>query len=368
MQNLFEPQDSCKHILLAIPSFLASMEAMIDTDRNPVPSGSPQTLMECVNENLVVQDMVIETSLPNTNPLDRELDMQDHIEEELDTEASLGDTNEAQNPETIPDKGEIDDSDDEAEPTQLEKDAKVRQEPPPSVKQLEEAMEDLEKLLRPPRCNKQQSYKDPGFNNKTIKRLEAMKLLCFNVLELERKKAPGQKSRGIWTAASVTTARSLGYSKKNSLKPGLKKAKDLRRWLRMFIDDHEEVPTCNWSTSGRSLIDDEDFAQEIHAHLQTLGPYVSAEAIVRLLDTPDMLARLHRKKTISLTTAQRWMKKMGYQWSLNPKGQYVDGLNTMMSRSIVTIFICLQWPKSGNGHRNMALGTHSTHLIQGYGV
>ena len=85
------------------------------------------------------------------------------------------------------------------------------------------------------------------------------------------------------------------------------------------------MPTCNWSTSGRSLIDDEDFAQEIHAHLQTLGPYVSAEAIVRFIDNPEMLARLHRKKTISLTTAQRWMRKMDYRWTLNPKGQYVDG-------------------------------------------
>ncbi|KAF9455866.1 hypothetical protein BDZ94DRAFT_1355149, partial [Collybia nuda] len=139
---------------------------------------------------------------------------------------------------------------------------------------------------------------------------------------METNKAPGEK--GIWTKASIRTARSLGYAKKGSQYPGKKKSEGLRRWLRAFIDDREEVPTCNWSTSGRSLIDDEDFAQEIHAHLQTLGPYVSAEAIVRYLDTPEMLARLQRKKTISLPTAQRWMKKMDYRWTLNPKGQYVD--------------------------------------------
>ena len=61
---------------------------------------------------------------------------------------------------------------------------------------------------------------------------------------------------------------------------------------------------CNWDTSGRSLIDDEDFAQEIHAHLQTFGPYFSAESIVQFVDTPEMLARLNRKKTISAVTAQ----------------------------------------------------------------
>ena len=223
------------------------------------------------------------------------------------------------------DEGEIDDSDDEIAPTASEREAKSKNEQLPSIEQLEEAMVDLEKLVRPPRCDKRQAYKDPGFDNKTIKRLEAMRLLCFNVLELERNKAPGEKSRGNWTKASVTTARSLGYSNKNSQKPGAKKAKNIRKFLRLFIDDREEVPTCNWTTSGRSLIDDEDFAQEIHAHLQTLGKYVSAEAIVRFLDTPEMLERLHRKKTISLTTAQRWMKKMDYRWTLNPKGQYVDG-------------------------------------------
>ena len=85
------------------------------------------------------------------------------------------------------------------------------------------------------------------------------------------------------------------------------------------------MPTCNWKTSGRSLIDDEDFTQEIYQHLQSLKPEgIHAEAIVRFLDNPNMLARLQRKKTISLKTAQTWMKKMGFHWSYDPKGQYVN--------------------------------------------
>ena len=107
-----------------------------------------------------------------------------------------------------------------------------------------------------------------------------MKLFCFNLIEMETNKSD-LKSR-IWTKASVLTARSLGYSKEGSQKPGKKKAEQVCRWLRLFIEDCEEFPTCNynWQTLGRSLIDDEDFAQEIHAHLQSLGPYVSVEAIV----------------------------------------------------------------------------------------
>jgi hypothetical protein len=194
-----------------------------------------------------------------------ELDAQDPEAIGPDVDNLFADEDDGANSPPVQDEGEIDDSDDESAPTESEKKARAKYELMPTIPQLEEAMEDLKKLLRPPRCNKRQTYKDPGFDKKTIKSLEAMKLLCFNVLELERKKAPGEtsRSRGIWTEASVTTARSLGHSKKGSKNPGKKKSKELRRWLRLFIDDRKEVPTSNWSTSGRSLIDDEDFAQEV---------------------------------------------------------------------------------------------------------
>lgn len=55
------------------------------------------------------------------------------------------------------------------------------------------------------------------------------------------------------------------------------------------------------------------------------GGTISAETIVKFLDTPEMLHRLQRTHTISLATAKRWMKKMGYHWGYDPKGQYVDG-------------------------------------------
>ena len=280
MQDVFEPHNSCEPMLLAIPSFSRSMESIIGAETCLEPSTLPRGSMEHVNM-----------------PLDREPDMQNSGDGEVDMQEHFGDIDKAPDPQTIPDEGEIDDSDDESVPTASEKEAK--HELPPTVKQLKEAMVDLEKLLHPPRCNKRKTYNDPGFDKKTIKHLEAMKLVCFNVLELEANKAPGEMSQGIWTKASDTTARSLGHSIKSSQKPGTKKAKNLRRWLCLFIDDRKEVPTCNWSMSGRSLIDDEDFAQEIHAHLQTLGPYVSAEAIVKFLGTPEMLERLHQKKTIN---------------------------------------------------------------------
>ena len=169
-----------------------------------------------------------------------------------------------------------------------------------------------------------------------------MHTFCLQYIRL--KKARHEKGgviKSSWTLAAIETAQILGYVKKGSHKPGVKKSHNLRKWVQAFIDDREEVPTCNWEPTGRSLIDDEDFAQEIHQHLQSLKPNeVRAEAIVNFLDKPEMLARLQWKKTISLSTAQVWMAKMGYRWAYDPKGQYVDGherLDVVAYRSRVFI-------------------------------
>jgi len=71
--------------------------------------------------------------------------------------------------------------------------------------------------------------------------------------------------------------------------------------------------------------DDEDLTQTIHLHLQSLGPYIQAQDIVDFVKLPENMAKFNLKKLISLTTAQRWMKKLGYRWTTTPTGQYVDG-------------------------------------------
>ncbi|KAJ7931020.1 hypothetical protein B0H13DRAFT_1594840 [Mycena leptocephala] len=70
---------------------------------------------------------------------------------------------------------------------------------------------------------------------------------------------------------------------------------------------------------------DEDIAGDIHLHLQSLGKWVSAKDIVRYVATPEFQARLRVKRKITIRTAQRWMKKMGYRWKKEPKGMYSDG-------------------------------------------
>jgi hypothetical protein len=77
---------------------------------------------------------------------------------------------------------------------------------------------------------------------------------------------------------------------------------------------------------NESVIDkDPTIAQEIHAHLQGIRKFVKAMDLVNFMDTPEMRVKSGLKKRIDISTAQRWMKKLDYQWTYEPKGQYVDG-------------------------------------------
>ena len=82
--------------------------------------------------------------------------------------------------------------------------------------------------------------------------------------------------------------------------------------MRDFINDSKDLPQINHGGGVKSLIDDEDIAQEIKIHLQGIGKYIKAEDIVQFCGTPEMLERLGRTRSISLATAQRWLIKMGY--------------------------------------------------------
>ncbi|KAF7295664.1 hypothetical protein MIND_01106600 [Mycena indigotica] len=80
----------------------------------------------------------------------------------------------------------------------------------------------------------------------------------------------------------------------------------LREWSIAFCEDKTNIPQHKYGRFSSSMLSDEDIAGAIHLHLQSL-------------------ARLRVKRNISVCTAQRWMKKMGYRWKKEPKGMYLDG-------------------------------------------
>ncbi|KAH8797296.1 hypothetical protein DL96DRAFT_1565702 [Flagelloscypha sp. PMI_526] len=281
-------------------------------------------------------------------------------ETDEDNEEEGGDEKEDSRPKT-PDPP-LDDSDDEADDwgTEAEKrkNANCRGHflAAPSVEEAEAAYNDVQCILRPPRCKtkdgKGNGYKDPGLSNVQRRDLELMRLFLWNFVELERKRnmerekigAPAPlKPHTTWIEASKLTVRSMGKGRKESKDPGKHASEKLRKKTRAFLEDRSEIPSNHYGNFARSLIDDEDFQQEIHAHLAKQGDYCRAQDIVDYCSQPEVLARLGRQKTISLATAKKWMNKMGYRWygwttrhwrrqadiiihrTKTPKGQYVDG-------------------------------------------
>jgi hypothetical protein len=181
--------------------------------------------------------------------------------------------------------------------------------PPPTVEEAAFALADLNRVLRPPR-DSGGGHKDPKLDSLLRRRLERVQMFLRNYTD-PTNKAPG------WQAASLKTAKAFG--KTTWL------AKRLREWARAYILDREDLPLNIYGTWNTSILEDEDFAQELLLHLQGIGKYVRAVDIVEYVGTPEVLARLKLTKTISLATAQRWMKTVGYRWSKTPTGQFVDG-------------------------------------------
>lgn len=186
---------------------------------------------------------------------------------------------------------------------------------PPSIEEAQRAYTDLGNVLKPSTKNGQGfRHPKPGLDKIVAEWLSAMKLFCFNYADMQKKKPNSPQ----WQAASLQTAKSLGGN--------TYMAQSLCEWTCVFIGDPEFMPEHHHNgKAGCSLLDDDDFAQELHLHLQSMGKYCTTKDIVQYIAQPEVLAKLNRTKTISHTTAHRWMKKMGYHWTSQPRGQYADG-------------------------------------------
>ena len=180
--------------------------------------------------------------------------------------------------------------------------------PSPTVEDAKSAYTDIKEILKPKR-NKGPGHKDPKLDLLLRSRLEKMKLFLWAYINTT--------GRGAWVAASLKTAKDVSE--------GPWSARMLRKWAHAYIIDRTDFPINLYGKWNASMFEDEGLAQEIHLYLQGIGKYVKAMDIVNFLDTPDMRERLDLKKQIHLSTAQRWMARMGYRWAHDPKGQFVDG-------------------------------------------
>ena len=188
-------------------------------------------------------------------------------------------------------------------------DGKLREAPTQLI--AKKALDDLQKKLWP-RRKKGSGYTDPGLDIFVRTRMEGMQAM------LNLYTSPQSFTFDKWGASSCQAAITLGR--------GVYCARQLRKLNCQFIMDHTLLPINPFSDWNESMLVDEDLVSDINLYLQELGSNgIMAQKIVGFLAREDIREKHGITKTISETTAQRYLKTLGYCWSGAKKGQYADG-------------------------------------------
>jgi hypothetical protein len=122
-----------------------------------------------------------------------------------------------------------------------------------------------------------------------------------------------------WREASLLVAKSAGR--------GPNHARNLRTWIHNFLRT-DKLPLHRYGSYHSSILDDEDFAQDIQLHLVEIGKkgYIRAQDIVDYVATPEVQEKLGTKaRGISVRTARRWLHKLSWRYGRKKNGMYIDG-------------------------------------------
>ncbi|KAJ7142720.1 hypothetical protein C8R44DRAFT_603559, partial [Mycena epipterygia] len=155
-------------------------------------------------------------------------------------------------------------------------------------------------------------YKDPDVSAFSRNRLMGIRaMLNFYVTPLEG----GTYCQ--WGASARLAAHSLGRGKHC--------ARVLATLSRQFILTREVLDVNPYGDWNDSMLADEDLANDIRLHLQSLGKEITADKLADYLNDPVVHAEHSIDKPVSLTTARRYLDELGYRFKCPKKGQYVDG-------------------------------------------
>jgi hypothetical protein len=126
-----------------------------------------------------------------------------------------------------------------------------------------------------------------------------------------------------WREASLIAAKSQGVGIRN----GSKRARNIRTWIHRYLV-HSKLPLHRHGQHQSSILDDEDFSQDIQLHLMEMAKngYIRAEDVVDYVASPQIQAKLGSKaRGISIRTARCWLKKLDWRYGRKRNGMYVDG-------------------------------------------
>jgi len=122
-----------------------------------------------------------------------------------------------------------------------------------------------------------------------------------------------------WRDASIIAAKASGR--------GVNHAQNLCTWLRRYLH-RKKLPLHRYGKCHNSILDDEDFTQDIQLHLTKIAKngYIRAQDIVDYVATPEVQARLGTRACVPhVTTARKWLHKLRWQYTRKRNGMYIDG-------------------------------------------
>ena len=129
------------------------------------------------------------------------------------------------------------------------------------------------------------------------------------------------KASYTWCQASLVASKIQGH--------GIHHAQSIRTWIHSFLNC-SKLPLHRYGHFHPTVLDGEDFSRGITLYLLEISKKssVHAQDIVDYVQLPDVQEKLGGsglKSKISLRTAQRWLRKLGWRYGRKRNGMYIDG-------------------------------------------
>nr|GAT48525.1 predicted protein [Mycena chlorophos] len=178
------------------------------------------------------------------------------------------------------------------------------------------ALVDIKTLLRGPSrhalfTGNGVGFKDPGIDAFTRNRLEGMRAALEFYTNTE------SKTKGRWGDSALMAAIGLGRGKHC--------ARLLAKLCRNYIEDRQLLPFNPFGEWNKTMLSDEDLANDVRLHLQSLGKDITAKKLTEYLRDPSVRERHGIEHDVSERTCQRSLHTLGYRFHEAKKGMYVDG-------------------------------------------
>jgi hypothetical protein len=125
-----------------------------------------------------------------------------------------------------------------------------------------------------------------------------------------------------WREASMIVAKAQGH--------GSTRARSIRAWVLDFIREGM-LPLHSYRYTRQTVLEDEDILQEVQGQLseKARSGFIKAQDVCEIVASEKiqvMFARLGvHKPSISMSTAQRWLAKLKWQYRKMKNGMYIDG-------------------------------------------